>query len=155
MSMTSTEAAVLCRYVAACCPQQKFDPYTPDAWFDLLSDLPFDLCKTAAREVAKRQPFVAPAEIRTAVAAMRRATRSALREAGYKPIEWDGESPYRDWQQQFNAELAATTDDAIRAGGVDFARINLAADDPDAMFNKPSADLIASIARALPQIERA
>jgi hypothetical protein len=40
------------------------DEYTPDAWFDLLEDLPFDIAKAAVVRLAKRQPWVAPAEIR-------------------------------------------------------------------------------------------
>lgn len=69
--MTPTEAVLLTRYVEACCPQQRFDEYTPDAWFDLLGDLDFDDCKEAAKSVARRQPFVAPAEIRAQVREMR------------------------------------------------------------------------------------
>jgi hypothetical protein len=70
--MTPSETVVLTRYVKACCPQQAIDEYTPDAWYDLLDDLEFADCKTAATAVAKRQPFVAPAEIRAEV----RRTRS-------------------------------------------------------------------------------
>lgn len=64
MSMTNAEAVVLCRFAKACCPQQAFDAYTPDAWFELLSDLTFRDCKDAVVRIVKRQPFVAPAEIR-------------------------------------------------------------------------------------------
>ncbi|MCW2768360.1 MAG: hypothetical protein JWO11_4319 [Nocardioides sp.] len=40
------------------------DEYTPDAWSDLLDDVPFDVAKAAVVRIAKRQPWVAPAEIR-------------------------------------------------------------------------------------------
>jgi hypothetical protein len=48
------------------------DEFTPDAWHDLLGDLdPID-AKTAVQRVLRRQPFVAPAEIRAEVTAIRR-----------------------------------------------------------------------------------
>ena len=54
-------------YVKACCPQQAIGEYTPDAWHDLLGDLELTDCREAVAAVAKRQPFVAPAEIRAEV----------------------------------------------------------------------------------------
>ena len=38
--MNHAESILLCRTVAAYCPAQKFDALTPDAWHDLLGDLP-------------------------------------------------------------------------------------------------------------------
>jgi len=70
--VTPTETVALTRYVKACCPQQQIDDYTPDAWFDLLGDLSLADCLAAVREVCKRQPFIAPAEIRTEVRRVRR-----------------------------------------------------------------------------------
>lgn len=69
--MTNAEAVILCRFAKACCPQQAFDAYTPDAWFELLRDLLFADCKEAMARVVKRQPFVSPAEIRTEVQGVR------------------------------------------------------------------------------------
>lgn len=69
--MTPTETTLLCRYVKACCPQQAVDDFTPDAWHDLLGDLPLDDCRAAVVAVARRQPFVAPAEIREEVRRIR------------------------------------------------------------------------------------
>ena len=71
--MIKTEAAALCRYLQACCPQQKFDQFTADAWFDLLADMPYGLAKLAAQRVASRQPFVSPSEIIATAKAMRKA----------------------------------------------------------------------------------
>ena len=71
--MIKTEAAALCRYLQACCPQQKFDQFTSDAWFDLLADMPYGLAKLAAQRVASRQPFVSPSEILATAKAMRKA----------------------------------------------------------------------------------
>lgn len=69
--MTRPEAVTLCRLAKAACPQQAFDEYTPDAWFELLNDLRFDECKEALFKVAREQPFVSPAEIRKAVKSVR------------------------------------------------------------------------------------
>jgi hypothetical protein len=69
--VTEEETLVLTRYVKACCPQQAFDRYTPDAWHGLLDDLEFADCEAAVKAVAKRQPFVSPAEIRAEVRRIR------------------------------------------------------------------------------------
>ena len=69
--MTQPETVLLTEYVRACCPQQAFGEYTPDAWYDLLGDLSLADCKSAAATVARRQPFVAPSEIRAEVLAIR------------------------------------------------------------------------------------
>lgn len=69
--MTPEETVMLTKYVRACCPQQRLDEYTPDAWHELLGDLTLDDARTAVVEIVKRQPFVSPAEIRTQVRVMR------------------------------------------------------------------------------------
>lgn len=69
--MTPTETVLLTEYVRACCPQQAISEYTPDAWHDLLGDLELADCKAAVQAVAKRQPFVAAAEIRAEVRRIR------------------------------------------------------------------------------------
>lgn len=69
--MNAQEAALLCRYVKACCPQQAIDEYTPAAWGDLLDDIRLDDAKLAVKALVKRQPFVAPAEIRAEVKRIR------------------------------------------------------------------------------------
>lgn len=69
--MTPPETVLLTEYVRACCPQQAIGEYTPDAWHDLLGDLDLAECRAAVVAVAKRQPFVAPAEIRAEVKKIR------------------------------------------------------------------------------------
>lgn len=69
--MTPTEAVSLCRATKAACPQQQFDEWTPDAWHTLLGDLDLAEATQAMFEVAKRQAFVAPAEIRSEVKRLR------------------------------------------------------------------------------------
>lgn len=83
--MNRQETVALTRYVKACCPQQAIDEYTPDAWHDLLGDLDFDACRQAAARVARRQPFVAPAEIRAEVRAERRGRLAAIRSDALLP----------------------------------------------------------------------
>jgi hypothetical protein len=69
--MTPRETVLLTEYIRACCPQQAIGEYTPDAWHDLLGDLTLADCREAVAAVAKRQPFVAPAEIRAEVRRVR------------------------------------------------------------------------------------
>lgn len=61
--MNAEEALKLCRYVAACCPQQKMDEFTPTVWADLLCAVRFEDAQLAVKSVLMRQPFIAPAEI--------------------------------------------------------------------------------------------
>ena len=89
--MTPDEAVALCRFTAACCPQQKFDAYTPDAWGLLLADVRFIDAKDAVVKVARKQPWVSPAEI---IAEVKKARAKRIAEhgpivppAGLDPIE--------------------------------------------------------------------
>lgn len=65
--MNHQETVILTRLVAAACPQQTIDEYTPDAWHDLLGDLTFADCQAAVVAIGKRQPFIAPCDIRNEV----------------------------------------------------------------------------------------
>ena len=80
--MKATETVVLTQYVTSCCPAQVkyMGEYTPDAWHDLLGDLSFADCRAAVVAIARRQPFVAPAEIRAEVTRIRneRIARSVI-----------------------------------------------------------------------------
>ena len=69
--MNSTEIAGLCRYVAAMCPAQKMDEATPDAWSHVLRDVRVEDARDAVIELAKRQQFIAPSEIRAEVRRIR------------------------------------------------------------------------------------
>ena len=83
--MNRQETVALTRYVKACCPQQAIDEYTPDAWHDLLGDLDLDACRQAAARVARRQPFVAPAEIRAEVRSERQQRLAICRSDTFMP----------------------------------------------------------------------
>lgn len=69
--MNRKEAVALTRIVAATCPQQVMDDYTPDAWYEVLSDLESADCMRAVRVIKQRQPFVDPSEIRAEVRRVR------------------------------------------------------------------------------------
>lgn len=79
--MTPDQAVALCRFTAACCPSQKIDEYTPDAWGLLLADIRFEDAKEAVVKVASKQPWVSPSEIRAEVKKLR-----AKRIAEFGPI---------------------------------------------------------------------
>lgn len=98
--MNSQEAAVLCRYVRALCPQQKFDEYTPDAWHDVLHDYLLPEARAAAATLAQRQAFIAPGEIATEIRRMR-AERMARHTDPTPKANPDDPEAYR-------AEIAAT-----------------------------------------------
>ena len=114
--VNATEAAVLCRFVKACCPQQKFDELTPDAWALLLSDVALVDAKEAAITVAKRQPFVAPAEI---LAEVYRSHRGAAFSLGHIiPPRELADLPHREnaWRRTLRAAVVDGCDEdrAIR-----------------------------------------
>lgn len=75
--MTEDEAVQIAEYVAAACPAQKFGEFTPDVWGEILAPYAVDEARAAVIAVARRQPFVAPAEIVTEIRA-RRAERIEL-----------------------------------------------------------------------------
>lgn len=103
--MTAAEAVMLCRFAKACCPQQQFDEYTPDAWHELLGDLRFEDCKDAVVAVTKRQPFCAPAEIRAEVKRLRFARLDAF--GPFDPPAELGTSPvdYSQWIADMNRRI--------------------------------------------------
>jgi len=95
--VTREETVMLCRYVKACCPQQAIDDFTPDAWHDLLGDLTLADCRAAVMVVGKRQPFVAPAEIRAEVR-RQRADRLSRNPLPAPPAELtDDQAAYKRW----------------------------------------------------------
>lgn len=103
--MTPLEAAALCRFTKAVCPQQAIDEYTPDAWHLLLEDLRFEDAKAGVVAAGRLKPFVSPAEIREQV---RRIRTDRIREYGVLPVPPEGLS---------GAEQLAWTRDLIRRIG--------------------------------------
>lgn len=105
--MNRTETVALLRIVKAACPAQKLDEYTPEAWADLLSDLRFEDCQEALRNLGRRLVFIAPAEIRIEVRRIRkdRLDRSPL------PVPPPDLTPLETlaWQRETNKAIADGT----------------------------------------------
>jgi len=80
--VTPSETVILTEYVRACCPQQHFGEYTPDAWHDILGDLRLEDCRAAVVAIKQHSAFVDPSEIRAEVKYIR---QQRIREAGGIP----------------------------------------------------------------------
>ncbi|MEU6661218.1 hypothetical protein [Streptomyces sp. NPDC046821] len=125
--MNNQESTMLCRYVRALCPQQKFDEYTPDAWHDLIGDYRLDDCRAAAAAVARRQPFVSPAEIIDEIRAQRATAATDFQGPGLC-----AEVPDAD-PDDVKAYLAAIRGQRTRAG------------DGQSLHRRPVAELVESL----------
>lgn len=100
--MIQAEALTLCRLAKAMCPQQAMDEFTPDAWHMLLEDLRFEDCKEALVNLARKNPFVAPAEIRAEVRRIR-----DKRLADYGPFDPPPEvADYNRWLGEMRRKIA-------------------------------------------------
>jgi hypothetical protein len=102
--MNATEACALFRLVGAYCPAQKFDEYSPEAWTDLMSDVRFADAKEAARNLAKAQHFISPADVRREVRRIR-----ADRIARHPHVDPPGnltEIEYRSWLRDTQQAIA-------------------------------------------------
>ncbi|MFE9855524.1 hypothetical protein [Streptomyces sp. NPDC005780] len=132
--MTPDETVVLARYVRALCPQQKFDEYTPDAWHDVLGDWPLATARTAAAAVAKKQPFVSPAEIIAEIRKQRDAKADSFQGPGL-PAEVPDADP-----DDIPAYLAALRTQRTRAA------------DGEQLKRRPVAELIAGVASSFGRI---
>lgn len=131
--MTPDETVVLARYVRALCPQQKFDEYTPDAWHDVLGDHTLTDARQAAARVARRQPFVAPAEI---VAEISKIRGERTHDFVYEPPAGDSDPNYL---KRYRTQLAATGDGQ---------RPPVIAHE---LTRRPVAALVAGLAEAIPK----
>ncbi len=106
--MTPTEAVILCRFARSICPQQHFDEFTPDAWGEVLGRLRLVDCKEALVELATKQPFVSPAEIRTEVRRIRRERDSDFGALPDPPsdIDPDDTAAYMRWLRDTRRAIA-------------------------------------------------
>lgn len=103
--MTPAEAVMLCRFAKAACPQQAFDEYTPDAWFELLRDLRFADCKEAIVDVVKASPFVSPSEIRARIAKIRSRRHLEFGPFAPPPEMADNPAAEREWVIDMNRRI--------------------------------------------------
>lgn len=77
--MTPEEAVKICAFTSACCPAQKFDEFTPDAWGLILADIRFEDAKHAVVEIKKRSTWVDPSDI---IAEVRKVRAKRIAEHG-------------------------------------------------------------------------
>lgn len=134
--MTPSETVVLARYVRALCPGQKFDEYTPDAWHDVLADFALADARAAAASVARKKPFVSPAEIIDEIRKQRDA-----RADGYQGPGLSAEIPDAD-PDDVPAYLAALRGMRTRAA------------DGLEMKKRPVAQLLAGVGREIPDEQK-
>jgi len=69
--MRPTDVVIIVAFVAQMQPAQKFNDFTPDAWSEVLADIPADLdtARAAVVRLAKRQNWFTPGEIRSEIRA--------------------------------------------------------------------------------------
>lgn len=79
--MNLAESILLCRAIEATFPAQRLDEQTPDAWAEILADVPYLVAREAVREIAKQRTFIAACDIRHVSGRMRTLTRRAIRRA--------------------------------------------------------------------------
>jgi hypothetical protein len=130
--VTPDETVVLARYVRALCPQQKFDEYTPDAWHDVLADFRLADARAAAAAVARRQPFVSPAEIIAEITQIRSDRATDFQGPGL-PAEVPDADP-----DDVQAYLAALRGQRVRAA------------DGLELKKRPMAQLLAGVGQHIP-----
>lgn len=90
--MRPTDVVLVVAFVEQMQPAQRFNDYTPDAWSEVLSDVPADLdeARAAVVRLAKRQTWFTPGEIRAEI--LRALPPSALQApAPERAIEWRAE----------------------------------------------------------------
>lgn len=91
--MKPTDVVVIVAFVAQMQPAQKFNDFTPDAWSEVLADVPADLdmARAAVVRLAKKQMWFTPGEVRTEI--LRALPPSALAApAPERAIEWRAEA---------------------------------------------------------------
>lgn len=102
--MTHADMVRLLAVVAALSPAQRIDTHTADAWHAVIGDLAAADALEAVRVVARRQPYIAPADIAAQVAATR-AARLAEADRTFAPTcDPDDVDAYR---RQLHAHRAA------------------------------------------------
>lgn len=76
--MKPSDVVALVAYVHELVPAQRVSEYTPDAWHDVLGDVPASLteARQAAARVARRSTWIAPGEVRGELTRLIRPGRS-------------------------------------------------------------------------------
>ena len=117
--MNRADAIRLCRYVHAATPAQKLDEYTPQAWADILEDLPcsFDDARAAVIAIKRRQVFVDCSDI---IAEVRRIRDERLERTPLPPVPpevLDNGPAYLEWREREIRRIADGEPERKAIGG--------------------------------------
>lgn len=104
--MNLQETARLCRLVAALSPSQRFDEATPDVWVVILEDVTLADGLEAAKVLAKRQPYIAPADLVTEAKRLR-VTRLERVGVPTPNVDPDDAKAYAEEQRALTAAVAS------------------------------------------------
>lgn len=145
--MTPQDAVLIAKYVAALCPQQRFNEHTPDVWGDVLAPYDPNEARAAVIAVAARQPFVSPAEI-IAEIKTRRAERIALANPVYDgdPTETGIESA-----RSVRALIRSAADGHLQQRTIT-AALGKGTDEPPEVPSSRVRALLGAAAKELPRV---
>lgn len=111
--MNPEDTIMICRYVAACCPQQAIDEFTPQVWHDHLEPFPYEQVKTATKALTANKPFVQISELVSEVKRIRH-KNYAEGMAKLSPPEWvaqsDDPQAYISWMRVAGKALSDGAD---------------------------------------------
>ena len=117
--MNLDETTRLCRLIAAVSPAQRMDAETPATWSVLLDDVSLSDAMECVKIIARRQPFIAPADI---VAEAKRLRKARLAEVGTPTPNVDPEDTAA-WIAEQRALTAAVADGRMdEAGKAEYER---------------------------------
>lgn len=106
--MNLSETVALLRFVAAACPAQKLDEYTPDAWAEVLADIAPADAKTAVINLVREKPFIACSDVVTGVKALRSKRLQAFGDIGTAPPEiLDDTRAWVEWERERREGIAS------------------------------------------------
>jgi hypothetical protein len=122
--MNLQETARLCRIIAALSPSQKIDADTPDVWQVVLADVTLPDALEAAKAIAKRQPYIAPADI---VNEARRLRTKRLDDVGVPTpnVDPDDAGAYAEELRALTAAVASGSMDAAARARYDAGGMTL------------------------------
>ncbi|NUP24132.1 MAG: hypothetical protein HOZ81_50370 [Streptomyces sp.] len=93
------------RFIRAMFPQQRFDEFTPDAWFMVLGGYDAHAVTNAATTCAAKKPFISPAEI---IAEIRDTAAARMDDFEYEP--GDPDEPAHIYLARRRAQIQAVRD---------------------------------------------
>lgn len=117
--MTPTECVALCKLASTAFPHQAIDRDTPKVWLPLLSDLRVEDARDAVVEIAKRERFVSPADIRREVGRVRaRRLEVAGELVPPRDLDPDDVAGYQRWLRGARRDAADGTPPLVEVGMV-------------------------------------